>query len=229
MAFVPILEDVPTYFVPMLNDMDRNLAYANAIKETISLFVKEQKRNPRILDLGAGSGLLTLVALEHGAEHVTALEANSTLAGLLPSILQKHSPKKWTVANNLSVHFTLASRQQPFDMVICELLGSMIHSESMAVYLYDLIHKRKLVRAFFSETEKETEKEDEKEKEKEETKEKKEIRKKYYVVPNSATMTIRGYRCEEACGIVTGLPYAPMNTLYDAVYDNAGPPPILIF
>ena len=214
MAFCPITEDMPSYFIPMLNDTDRNLAYESAIKETISSFVMEQKRAPRVLDVGAGSGLLTLMALEHGAEHVTALEANSTLAGLLTTILQtkyggdenkvttsattknnkktkKTEKNKWTVETTLSIHY---ESKQTFDIVMCELLGSMIHSESMAVYLYDLVHKRKLVRTFDED--------------------------KRYVIPNSATMTIRAYRCSEACGIITGLSYTPMNTLFSAVYDQ---------
>jgi predicted RNA methylase len=81
-AFIPARNDVPSYMLPMLNDSDRNLAYEAAIREKIEAFTKTHGRAPHVLDLGAGTGLLTLMALKHGAARVTALEANETVQGM---------------------------------------------------------------------------------------------------------------------------------------------------
>lgn len=80
--FEPIFDGIPSYHVPMLNDKDRNQAYEAAIKETIAQFVQEQGRAPTVLDLGAGSGLLSIMALHHGASEVTLVEANADLIAI---------------------------------------------------------------------------------------------------------------------------------------------------
>jgi predicted RNA methylase len=226
--FFPIQNGIPSYFLPMIGDTDRNIAYEKAIKQTIEGFIKDRGYKPSVLDVGAGSGMLTLMALKHGALHVTALEANENLSAILKEILSVDhgSPdekKRWDIVQKLSLDFdpnlpeckqkknqkkkknnkiqkhlnadkkaelhtvtTDGSKTQiktkvfiKYDIVICELLGSMINSESMALYLYDIVHKKNLLNSFEG---------------------------KHYVIPNSATMTMRPYECPQAFGIVTGLP-----------------------
>jgi len=236
-AFVPTYEDVPSYLLPMMNDSDRNSAYEAAIRSTIDEFVREQKRAPRVLDVGAGAGLLSLMCLRHGAAHVSLLEANSTLSTLASQQLTRagHPASKWTLLPQMSTQLTLAAGQQPFDMIVSELIGTMLHSESMAMYLWDLV-KRDIVQSFpvaqaeasestaaadaaagadaaaslsptgrvscssssFSSS----------------------SSSKRYMVPLAGVMSARVYRCAHATGLVTALPYAPMTTVYEAVYDT---------
>ena len=66
-AFIPAQEDVPTYMPPMLNDIDRNVAYETAIAQTLRDFAAEHGRPATVLDVGAGTGMLTVIALKHGA------------------------------------------------------------------------------------------------------------------------------------------------------------------
>ena len=40
----------------------------------ISNIIKNIKDNSRVLDLGSGSGILSIAALKYGASHVTAME-----------------------------------------------------------------------------------------------------------------------------------------------------------
>lgn len=200
-AFIPARNDVPSYMLPMLNDSDRNLAYESAIREKIEAFTKTHGRAPHVLDLGAGTGLLTLMALKHGAARVTALEANETVQGMAADQIEASiaemgcDPANCELICGLSVD--LSKEGDGFDMVISELLGSMVNSESQYVYIWDLL-MRGVVRNFGS-REKPT----------------------FYTVPESGEMTLRLCSAPVATGIVTGIPYAPMTALYTAVYDRS--------
>ena len=200
-AFIPASADVPSYMIPMLNDSDRNTAYEAAIRETLERFQKEQGRAPRVLDLGAGTGLLTLIALKHGAAHVTALEANETVQGISAEQIQAsvaamgRDAADYELVGGLSV--LMSKDGGAYDMVISELLGSMVNSESQYIYVWDLL-MRGVINNFGSKAEP-----------------------KFYTVPQSGTMTMRLTSAADATGIVTGIPYAPMNKLYEAVYDRS--------
>ena len=62
-------EELPGYHLRMLHDKHRNIVYANAIASAL-----QQRPNARVLDIGAGSGLLAFIAASHGAKRVDALE-----------------------------------------------------------------------------------------------------------------------------------------------------------
>ena len=64
-----VCEDVPGYHVRMLHDTARNEMYETAIKWSL-----KQRPAAVVLDIGAGSGLLALVAAASGARRVDALE-----------------------------------------------------------------------------------------------------------------------------------------------------------
>ncbi|KAG5180488.1 hypothetical protein JKP88DRAFT_263926 [Tribonema minus] len=199
-AFVPAGKDVPTYFLPMLNDIDRNVAYENAITETIKEFEKAEGRKPTVLDVGSGSGMLSLIALQQGAERVTLLEANASLAKIAALELEARFPggkeTKWEIINKLSLDMpSPAQGGTGFDMVVSELVGSMINSESMGVYLWDLL-QRGVVRDFAKDGQPP----------------------RFYAVPQGGAMTMRAYWCPCAAGLVTGIEYAPMKRLFKAVY-----------
>lgn len=190
--FLPAADGMPSYHVPMLNDKDRNRAYAVAIEQRISEFKREQGYSPSILDLGSGSGLLSIMALQYGASSVTLCEANSDLISLSRTALCTAHP-------GADVHYVnkLSTKLPPtkqYDMVISELIGSMLNSESMMSYMHDLI-RRGILRTFLGD--------------------------KRYTVPMSGSMSMCAHECPVATGIDTGLSYAPMQCIFDAVYDMA--------
>lgn len=197
-AFIPAGEDVPSYVLPMLNDIDRNKAYENAISATIARFQAEHGRAPTVLDVGAGTGMLTTIALKHGAAHVTAIEANKTLRSIAErqvaanAAMLGRTTDDWSVLGALSLDF----KGGPFDVLVSELLGSMINSESQYLYMWDLM-MRGVIRNFGS---KQTP--------------------AFYTVPQAGCMTMRAYHCPRATGLVTGIPYAPMDVLHAAVYNS---------
>lgn len=56
-------------FLPMLNDVARNQFYDNILPEV---------RNQNCIEIGFGTGLLSMLALKHGARHIVAYESDST-------------------------------------------------------------------------------------------------------------------------------------------------------
>ena len=63
----------------MLHDTDRNEAYARAIAEAVRRIRNSSDSEPYAVDIGAGSGLLGLIAARAGAA-VTAFEVVPALA-----------------------------------------------------------------------------------------------------------------------------------------------------
>ena len=71
---------VPRWHFPMLHDDVRNGAFASAISRNI-------RPGDHVLDIGSGTGLLAMLAVEAGAAHVTTCEGNPVLAELSQQIV----------------------------------------------------------------------------------------------------------------------------------------------
>ncbi len=73
--YVAVQADIrlPKRHFAVLQDGARMDAFEAAIKHAIGV-LQEQDKDARVLALGAGAGLLPLLALRHGARHVTAAE-----------------------------------------------------------------------------------------------------------------------------------------------------------
>ena len=57
----------------MVSDERRNGAFEAALRAEISAFRAAHGRGPHVLDIGAGSGLLAMLAARHGAANVERL------------------------------------------------------------------------------------------------------------------------------------------------------------
>lgn len=66
----------------MLRDAFRNDQYRQAIRQCISAFTTAFDRAPTVLDIGAGTGLLSMIAASSGAERVVGVEQWETMAGI---------------------------------------------------------------------------------------------------------------------------------------------------
>ncbi len=64
---------VPRWHHNILRDLARNAAYRAALEKVV-------RPGDRVLDIGAGSGLLSMIAARAGAGHVTACEMNPAVA-----------------------------------------------------------------------------------------------------------------------------------------------------
>ena len=61
-------------FADMLHDRDRNEKYEQAIQKAIK-YVKNRGQIARVLDIGTGTGLLSMMAARHGADSIIACES----------------------------------------------------------------------------------------------------------------------------------------------------------
>ena len=92
----------------MLNDRVRNEAYQEALNQAITKATANLGRPPVVLDIGTGTGLLSLMALKAGAAHVFACETNPVLAHIAAAIASQHNAQNQiTIINKASTDLTL--------------------------------------------------------------------------------------------------------------------------
>lgn len=108
-------------FLPMINDVVRNRFYESIIEKEVN--------DRHCIDIGFGTGMLSLIALKHGAEMITAYEMNTDRFQLGKEIIQ---------SLNLSEKITLVNEkfnyQTPVDkecILISETVGTNLWSEGM--------------------------------------------------------------------------------------------------
>jgi len=117
---------IPRWHFAMLNDVERNKAFETAIKHVV-------RPNCTVLDIGAGSGLLAMMAARHGASCVTSCEMMQPIAHIANKIVAingfkdqiKIVPKK---SDNLVVGLDLPKRADVLitETVDCGLVGEGI-------------------------------------------------------------------------------------------------------
>jgi predicted RNA methylase len=88
--YKPANSGCPQYMLSMLNDADRNHQYEIAIANCIHEFISNVGRAPLVADLGCGTGLLTLIALNSGAERVISVDTNITMVEMTHRVTQKY-------------------------------------------------------------------------------------------------------------------------------------------
>jgi type II protein arginine methyltransferase len=74
---------VPQWHGPMMRDTPRNDAYQRAIERAV-------RPDTRVLDIGTGSGLLSMMAARAGAQRVVACELNPALAATAAEIVARN-------------------------------------------------------------------------------------------------------------------------------------------
>lgn len=121
-----INKHLPPWFIPMLNDNNRNLFYEKMIKNHV--------KDKTVLEIGAGVGLLSIMAAEHGAKHVYACELNPLMYYLAKENIDNGPYKKQITlfyahsdSLKLGVHIP-----KKVDIILSELISSDIFSEDMA-------------------------------------------------------------------------------------------------
>lgn len=117
---------IPRWHFAMLNDVERNKAFESAIKHFV-------RPNKTVLDIGAGSGLLAMIAARHGASCVTSCEMIQAIAHLAKKIIAINGfqdqitivPKK---SGDLVVGLDLAKRADVLitETIDCGLVGEGI-------------------------------------------------------------------------------------------------------
>jgi SAM-dependent methyltransferase len=111
----------------MLHDKERNRVYEKAITKIIANFVDKMDRRPAVLDVGAGTGLLSMMAARAGAEGVVGCEMYGPMAAVAEHVVADNGmseevqiiPAKSTDIDGFKV-----------DLLVSELLDSALLGES---------------------------------------------------------------------------------------------------
>lgn len=90
------LSEIPKWHYSMLNDTVRNTAFQKAIADQVTA-------TDRVVDIGAGTGLLSILAARAGAKSVDAFEAHPDMAGVAVRTIEISG-----VANRIALHKTMS-------------------------------------------------------------------------------------------------------------------------
>ncbi len=116
---------LPSWYIPMLLDKGRNDGYRAALERAVGTAPDQI-----VLDIGAGSGLLSLMAAQAGAARVIGCEVNSAIAGVGKEIIRANGVddrvalinkdcRNVTVPEDCSERADLAV----FELFDCSLIG----------------------------------------------------------------------------------------------------------
>jgi len=112
----------------LVNDKLRVDAYQEAIREVV-------KPGMTVVDLGTGSGILALWALEAGASHVYGIEMEQEiLASAIERIGSAGYSERFTPIQSLSQNVVLGEK---VDVLLSEIIGNLADNENLVPILLD--------------------------------------------------------------------------------------------
>ena len=119
----------------MMNDKFRNAKYLEAIK----LAIEDVDDDSLILDIGTGSGLLSMMAAANGAGKVIACETSNIIADTAKKIIHKNGYKeKITVINKKSTELKIGEDlPRKADLIISEILSAEFVGEGVRTSVFD--------------------------------------------------------------------------------------------
>ena len=132
---------VPFWHIPMMNDAPRNDAFEAAITAALA----ERGPDARVLDIGAGSGLLSLMAARAGARNVVACEMEPMIAEMAERIVARNGyADRITIHARPSIDLAVgAELDTPADILVSEILSSDLLTEKVLDTFEDA-HRRLL-------------------------------------------------------------------------------------
>lgn len=127
------------YFTDMLLDSDRMARYCEGIFACVSSFKNAEGRDPTVLDVGCGTGLLTACALVSGAAHVISVDVNPThteqlITRIGPEYAGRVTPMHISADNNPFLDLT-PKPHLAFDILVSEMIGTFSNGEGAFLYL----------------------------------------------------------------------------------------------
>ncbi|CAJ1005766.1 Methyltransferase small domain/Ribosomal protein L11 methyltransferase (PrmA) [Leishmania naiffi] len=131
-----LVEAVNDFHYAMMNDLPRNEFYYNLLKKHIV------PGESGVLEIGAGSGLLSMMAAKLEAKWVVAVEGSSEMAALARSNIAENGLEgKIKVLNLLSTELTPSDLPEPPSILVSEIFGTLLLGESALDYITDARHR----------------------------------------------------------------------------------------
>ena len=131
-----ISRTVPEFHLPMMHDVARNAAFADAI-------ARQVQPDMRVLDIGSGSGLLAMMAARAGAGEVWSCEAQPAVAAVARDIVRRNGYADRV--NILSKHSrdidAAADMGGPADLIVAEVIASDVVSEHVLPTMRDAVRR----------------------------------------------------------------------------------------
>jgi len=128
-----LIEAANDWHYAMMNDHPRNEFYRDALRRVIT-------SSSVVLEIGAGSGLLSIIAASLGAKCVVAIEANRHLADVATEIIKRNGYEgRIHIINRMSTDVTreeVLEYGDP-DVLLSEILGTLLLGESALHYVSD--------------------------------------------------------------------------------------------
>ena len=120
---------VAPWHIPMMNDVPRNAAFEKAIVGAVA----ERGADAQILDIGTGSGLLSMMAARAGAKHITTCEEVPAIANLATRIIAKNGyAERISLHKKKSTELTVGTDlPRPAEILISEILSSDLLGEGV--------------------------------------------------------------------------------------------------
>jgi type II protein arginine methyltransferase len=120
---------VPFWHIPMLNDIRRNDAFERAICKA----VEKEGPDARILDIGTGSGLLSMMAARAGARNIVSCERIPVIAETAERIVARNGyESQIRVVNKSSTQIAVGEDiEARADILISEILSSDLLAEDV--------------------------------------------------------------------------------------------------
>jgi tetratricopeptide (TPR) repeat protein len=114
---------VPPWHLKMLADRERNEAYEKAISKTIT-------KESVVLDIGTGSGLLSLISARSGAQHVFTCEQSSYIAEVAQEIIKTNGfSSKVSLFQAKSTQLTSADFTAQPNLLVAEIFDAGLIGE----------------------------------------------------------------------------------------------------
>jgi tetratricopeptide (TPR) repeat protein len=123
---------VPAWHLSMMKDKTRNKAYLDALKLAID-------ENDCVLEIGTGSGLLSMMAAEIGAKNIVTCESSKTIATVAKEIIHKNGfGREISVINKKSTELIVGKDlPRKADLVISEILSAEFVGEGVRSTILD--------------------------------------------------------------------------------------------
>jgi 2-polyprenyl-3-methyl-5-hydroxy-6-metoxy-1,4-benzoquinol methylase len=125
---------VPTWHFPMMNDRPRNEAFEQALINRI-------QENDIVLDIGCGSGLLSMMAVRAGAQSAIAIESEEQVIKVAAQVIETNGyGDEITLIHKRSTQLSAPEQLPLCDLLVCEIFDVSLLGEDA---LFTIAHAKK--------------------------------------------------------------------------------------